>query len=324
MVGRDRDPEDGSAGPVGVEPSTPEQDSLASGEGGPELLHTVPFRAPEPRLPGSVSRVLADTCRAAVTGVNRAWDGWDRSGLVEPVQVGADGTPTYRIDEIVEDAILQAAGNHGVNVLSEEAGFIDRGSAMTLVIDPLDGSANAASGVPLSCFSAAVFVDGRPTEALSTWLEQGHALWAGEDSAGLIGSVRAEASEGAVRTSGRSRLRGSAVDMLRPKRHATGDSTAGFLRVSEAAGRIRVLSTTCLEAMLVAQGSIDAFADPGSQTHRLVDLAAAMLLVPAAGGAVLDAYSQAVEFDIDLSRRWSGVIAASPALAEELAATISA
>lgn len=294
-----------------------------SGASDPEILDTVPFRAPEPRLPGSVSSLLAETCRAAVAGANSAWGAWDRAGLVESVRVGADGTPTYRIDDIVEERILATAGSHGVNVLSEETGFIDQGSAATLVIDPLDGSANAASGVPLSCFSAAVFVDGRPVEALSTWLEQGHAVWAGEDAAGLIGPVRAEASTGPVRTSERGRLRGSAVDMLRPKRHATGDSTAGFLRVSEAAGRIRVLSTTCLESMLVAQGSIDAFADPGSQTHRIVDLAAAMLFVPAAGGAVVDAFGQPVEFDVDLSRRWSGVIAASPALAEELAATIS-
>lgn len=302
--------EDLSPGPQGAEGSA--RDS-------PDAQHLAPFRAQEPRLPTDVSAVLAETCRAAVAGANCAWDGWDRAGLVESVRTGADGTPTYRIDEVVEEAILAAAAPHGMNVLSEEAGFIDRGSAATLVIDPLDGSANAASGVPLSCFSAAVFVDGRPVEALSVWLEQGHAVWAGQE-----GAASGKASGGAVRTSGRGRLHGAAVDMLRPKRHAGGDSTEAFLRISETAGRIRVLSTTCLEAMLVAQGSIDAFADPGSQTHRIVDLAAALLLVPAGGGAVLDAFGQPVEFDVDLSRRWSGIIAATEPLAEELAEAIAA
>lgn len=281
----------------------------------------VPFRAAEPRLPEGVSAVLAQTCRAAAAGANRAWDGWDRAGLVEPVRTGADGTPTYRIDEIVEEAILAAAEPYGVNLLSEEAGFLDRGSAATLVIDPLDGSANAAAGVPLSCFSAALFSDSRPVEALNCWLENGHAVWA--DTRQAASSAGHSAGRFVPRTSGRRRLDGAAVDMLRPKRHASGDSSGSFMRVAGAAGRIRVLSSTCLETMLVAEGSIDAFADPGSQTHRFVDLAAAMLLVPAAGGAVVDAYGQPVEFDSDLSRRWSGVIAASEELAEELVETIA-
>ena len=279
---------------------------------GPASSGTVPFRAPEPRLPDGVSAVLDQTCRAAVGGVNAAWNRWDRAGLVEEVRLGADGTPTYRIDEIVETAILEAAESHGVNVLSEEAGFLDNGSAVTLAVDPLDGSANAAAGVPLSCFSAALFIDSEPVEALSCWLENGHTVWA-----------RAGTPVGFT-TSGARRLQGAAVDMLRPKRHAGGDSTAAFVRVAQSAGRIRVLSTTCLEAMLVAQGSVDAFADPGSNTHRVVDLAAAMLLVPAAGGAVLDAFGQRVEFDVDLGRRWSGVVAATEDLAAELAEVISA
>lgn len=289
----------------------------------------VPYRAPEPRLPQGVSEVLAETCRAAVAGANHAWGGWDRSGLVEAVRTGADGTPTYRIDQLVEEAILAAAEPHGVNVLSEEAGFLDRGSAATLVIDPLDGSANAASGVPLSCFSAALFVDGRPVEALNCWLENGHAVWADTERVESSASIRSSAPgmgvsrRPAPRTSGRRRLCGAAVDMLRPKRHSGGHSAEAFMRVTEAAGRIRILSSTCLEAMLVAEGSIDAFADPGSQTHRFVDLAAALLLVPSAGGAVVDALGQPVEFDVDLSRRWSGVIAASEELAEELVEVIA-
>lgn len=270
----------------------------------------VPFPVPPPRLPKGVSPVLAETARAAAGALGSAWAELDRDSLVEEVRIGADGTGTYRIDERIEEAIVAAAQRHDVNVLSEEIGFLDGGHAATLVIDPLDGSANAAAGVPLSCFSAAVFVDGQPVEALSVWLENGWAQWA---RAG-------EAVPFAV--SGRRELAGSAVDMLRPKLHVGGDSTEAWVRVARASGRVRILSSTCLEAMLVAAGSIDAFCDPGSQTHRLCDLAAAMLLVPAAGGAVIDAFGQPLEFDADLTRRWSGVIAASAELAEAIAAQI--
>lgn len=161
--------------------------------------------------------------------------------------------------------------------------------------------------MPLSCFSAALVVDGVAQEALSVWLETGHAVWA-------------RAGEPVpYRTSGCTDLGAAAVDMLRPKVHAGGDSTAAWVRVSRAVSRVRVLSTTCLEAMLVAEGSIDGFLDPGSDTHRIVDLAAAMLFVPAAGGAVIDLHGRPLEFDTDLTRRWSGIVAATPRLAESLA-----
>ncbi|MFC7403518.1 inositol monophosphatase family protein [Georgenia alba] len=282
---------------------TTEQRSAAGGR--------VPFRAPEPRVPDTVSDVLADACRAAVTGVNRAWDTWDRAGLVQTVRTGADGTPTYRIDEIVEDAIAATAAAHGVNLLSEELGLVDRGSGVTMVVDPLDGSANAAAGVPLSCFSGALYVDGELAEGLICWLEQGHC-------------VAARAGEPVpYRTSGATALTGAAVSMLRPKRHAGGDSTDAWLRVAGRAERVRILSSSCLESLLVAEGSIDAFADPGSRTHRLVDLAAAALIVPAAGGAVVDVHGSPLELDTDLTRRWSGVVAATPQLAEELVEAIA-
>ena len=44
-----------------------------------------------------------------------------------------------------------------------------------------------------------------------------------------------------------------------------------------------------------------------------------MVAVPAAGGAVLDAYGRPLELDPDLSRRWPGVVAATLELAERLA-----
>ncbi len=271
----------------------------------------VPFRAPEPRLDTGMAPVLAAMVRAAVAGANRAWATHGRAQLAETVRTGADGTPTYRIDDIVEQAIVQAAAPFDVNVLSEELGFLDEGHAATVVVDPLDGSANAAAGVPLSCFSAAIFVDGSPVEALSLWLENGHSVWA---KAGHAVSYR---------TSGATSLASAAVGLLRPKKHDGGDSTAAWLRISAVAARVRILSSSCLEAMLVAEGSIDVFADPGSETHRLMDLAAAMLIVPQAGGAVVDAGGRPLEFDPDLTRRWSGVVAATPALAEETCGLIT-
>lgn len=239
---------------------------------------------------------------AAEAAFRRARRDHDRAALAETVAQGADGTATMRIDAIVEQAVAEAAAALGVNLLSEELGFVDEGSALTLVVDPVDGSANAAAGVPLACFSATVAVDGRFSEALTTWLHTGDRWHA----------VAGEAC--AYRTSGRTALDGAAVSLLRPHQRNRGP----WWRIAERAERIRVLSCSTLDAALVATGAIDAFADALSDTHRLVDLAAACVLVPAAGGTVIDALDRPIELDIDLTRRWSGVVAATPELAEEI------
>jgi myo-inositol-1(or 4)-monophosphatase len=233
-----------------------------------------------------------------------------RAALAEVVADGADGTPTMRIDVLVETAILAAVeAASPVNVLTEETGWVDRGSALTLVMDPVDGSANAAAGVPLSAFSGALAVDGVFIEALTVWLETGRGWWARKDR------------PTALRTSGRTTLDGAAVSLLRPHPAKPGPSAAWWA-VAQRAARIRILSTSCLEAALVVEGATDAFADAATDTHRLVDLAAALVLAEAAGGAVRDVFGRPLELDTDLTRRWSGVVAATPELADELAATL--
>jgi myo-inositol-1(or 4)-monophosphatase len=261
---------------------------------------------PTPNLPADVHPALAATALAASDAYGRARREFTRAQLREEVADGADGTPTMRVDAIVEAAIAEAAARAGANLLSEEAGFLDNGSAATLVIDPVDGSANAAMGVPLSCFAGALVVDDRPVEALTVWFDTGRA-WSAH--AGRPTPYR---------TTGRTTLKGASICMMRPKR---GHEEA-WTRVANRAERIRILATTCLEAVLVAEGAVDAFADPGSDTHRLMDLMAALVTLPAAGGVLLDLRGRPLTFDLDLSRRWSGIAAATPALADDLIATI--
>jgi myo-inositol-1(or 4)-monophosphatase len=202
---------------------------------------------------------------------------------------------------LVEDAVIESLTAAGVNVLSEERGFVDSGSALTVVIDPVDGSANAAAGVPLACFSGAVAVDERFTDALTSWLHTDDRWWASTTSS-------------RVRTSGCQELASAAVSLLRPHPR----NAEAWWRVASTAARIRVLGCSTLDAVLVATGASDAFCDAGSDTHRLVDLAAAAVLVPAAGGVVVDLHDRPIELDLDLTRRWSGIVAATPELAARL------
>lgn len=255
---------------------------------------------------GELHPALTRAAEAADTAYRRARDTSTRPQLERIVAQGADGTPTMLIDTLVERAILEAVSPLGVNVLSEEAGWIDHASAYTLVLDPLDGSANAAAGVPVCAFSGALAVDERFTQALTFWVGTDRAWAAVRD----VPSGR--------RTTGRAALAGSDVSLLRP-RPQTRDA---WWRVAEKASRVRVLGSSCLDAALVADGAIDVFADPGGDVHRLVDLAGAVVLVEAAGGCVTDVHGRPIVLDLDLTRRWSGVVAATAELAGQASQVI--
>ncbi len=249
----------------------------------------------------TAGRMLTAASDAALTAYRDAVAKYSREKLKSIAMEGADGTPAMFIDVLVEDAIISAATVAGANVLSEERGWVDVGSAITLVVDPVDGSANAAAGIPLACFSAAVVIDGEFTEASTTWLHTGETWWASRTSS-------------VFRTSGCTSLSSAAVSMLRPHER----NRDAWWRVAEKATRIRILSCSTLESVFVATGSTDAFVDAGSDTHRLMDIAAAVVQVEASGGAVIDAYDRPIEFGTDLTKRWSGIVAATPDLAAEL------
>mgnify|MGYP002631726083 CR=1 FL=1 len=244
---------------------------------------------------------LQAASEAAIEAWTRAVSTGGRDHLLEAVAEGADGTPTSRLDALVESAILEAVDHLDVNILSEEIGHLDRGSSTTLVIDPVDGTGNASAGIPFSAFTGAIAVEERFVEGLTHWFDTGRQWWAHVDE------------PTGLRTTGRQRLDGAIVSMIRPK----GDG-AGFLSVARRTDRVRVLGSSSIEAALVADGVLDAAFDPGSRTHRIVDLAAAVVLVCRAGGVVVDVHGRPLTFTTDIAGRWSGVAAASQELADEI------
>jgi myo-inositol-1(or 4)-monophosphatase len=246
--------------------------------------------------------VLREAAIAAQTAYDNAMQTLTREERTRLVGLGGDGTPTHYLDEVVEAPVLDVFERHGVNVLSEEIGWIDRGSSMTLVVDPLDGTANAAAGVPLACFSAAIALDGELVEGLAVWLDGGRSWWAHKDSP--VTNL----------ATGRTSLQGASVSMLRPRP----TTRAAWNRIATTAERVRILGSSVLEGCLVADGAVDAFVDPGGEVHRIVDLAALALIVPAAGGVVVDLHGRPFSLAPDLSLRWSGVVAATHELAYEI------
>jgi myo-inositol-1(or 4)-monophosphatase len=259
----------------------------------------------------SVHPVLAQAMWAAEESYFRALTEYTRDRLAEEIGLGGDGTPTTYLDELVDCAVLEAVKSFGVNILSEEAGWIDRGSSLTLIVDPLDGTANAVAGVPICAFAGALAVDGVITEGLVSWIDMGRRWHA------RAGEPRVGADHGGGVTRQR-KLLGASVSMLRPRP----ETLSAWTLVAMTAGRVRVLGSSVIEACLVADGVIDAFVDCGGEVHRIVDLAATKLIVESAGGTVADVFGRPIEMDTDLSRRWSGIAASSQDLAAEITAIV--
>jgi myo-inositol-1(or 4)-monophosphatase len=262
-------------------------------------------------------KVLTAAANAAASAFSRARASVPADELRSEIGIGADGTPTSRLDEIVDAAVIEAVAPFGVNLLSEEAGWIDRGSPVTLVVDPVDGTANALAGVPLCTFSGAIVVDGRPVAALTRWLDTGRD-WACSVAADRPGWA-SDPSTAQWRTTGRTALSGAAVSLLRPQRA----NWAAWQAIAQRTARLRILSCSTLEAILACTGCTDAFADAGGDVHRYMDLVAAQVYANACGAVVADAFARPIEFSTDLSKRWSGIVAATAELAAELQAVIT-
>ncbi len=232
---------------------------------------------------------LADAVSAAVRSCE------DHSYLGEYTGMGADGTPTKRIDAVAEGCVLELLDklNLPLNVLSEEAGFVDRGHEETLVLDPIDGTYNALHGIPFYSVSLAVGEKCLSDihTALVRDLVHGSTYWA-------------ERGKGAY-------LDGKQIATLQTEREDTLFSVMLSRRASSQSFKIgalpkrtRNLGSAALEMCMVADGTFEVYynAIPGGSL-RITDIAAASLILREAGGEVFNDRYEILEMVFDVRER---------------------
>ncbi len=215
---------------------------------------------------------------------------------------GAYGTPTQAIDKVAEDAVLRYLeyNDTDVNVLSEEAGFIDRGGSKTLVLDPVDGTYNAVRGLPLYTTSMAVGDDrlSTVTHGIVRDLSRGETFYAerggGAYRNGMPLSTRAYEAR-------------NALFSIYLGRMAMPES----FEVARQARRVRNLGAASLDLCGVASGAFDVYYmnSKAEARLRIMDLAAGALLVREAGGVVVDTEGEDLDVPFSLETR-TGLIAA--------------
>jgi fructose-1,6-bisphosphatase/inositol monophosphatase family enzyme len=238
--------------------------------------------------------MLEDIAEKVRMKVNSLPKDFDRS---KELCMGADGTPTLSIDKVAEDIIVEYVTENEIplNILSEEAGYIDNKAEKTLVIDPIDGTYNSIMGIPFYSVSMAI-----GTKSMS------------DIEAGLVQNVvtgerfYAEAGKGSFYNGCRSKVRKFVQKQSTVFVYLGKHSMIDGYNVTKKVNRSRSMGCASLEMCMVANGSADGYyfnADRYDKSVRVIDIAASALILREAGGEIIDLSGNRLDMPFDLKVR---------------------
>lgn len=202
------------------------------------------------------------------------------------LKMGADHTPTEKIDQIAEDCVLQYLQEHAVcsRVISEEAGKVSLENGKgTIFLDPIDGTYNAVAGIPFYALSLAWADEGIIKKAFVEDLSSGETFTA-------IKGKFSRCNGKAIHVSSTSRLDAAAMSVYGRKFDPT-----RMMQLGHKIRRWRLLGASALELCYIGAGRIDGFVDLRG-TLRITDAAAGMLVCTEAGGEVSDLNGDPLDF----------------------------
>jgi fructose-1,6-bisphosphatase/inositol monophosphatase family enzyme len=233
-------------------------------------------------------RVLHDTA-SAVASVLADLGDWGLAGTREG---------QYRSDLAADAAALAVLERAGLGVMSEESGTHGPDGPVVVVIDPVDGSTNAARGIPWFATSlCAVDADG-PRVAVVVNQASG---------------VRFEAVRG-----GGARKDGSPIHPSGCR--SLGEAIIGFSGYPPRYfgwSQCRMLGAAALDLCAVAEGVLDGYAVVGGSQLGSWDYLGGMLVCAEAGAVVGELAGRAL-VTLDHADRRTPVASATPELLREL------
>ena len=204
----------------------------------------------------------------------------------ETVKMGADLTPTKKIDQVAEDCVVEYLQEHPLcsMLVSEEAGKVElRGDNGTIFLDPVDGTFNAVAGIPFYALSLAYAEHGVIQQAFVQNLASGETFTA------ELGKY-ARCDNKPIKVSAVSHLDECAMSVYGRK-----FDTTRMMHLGQKIRRWRLLGASALELCYIGCGRVDGFVDLRG-TLRVTDAAAGMLVCTEAGGKVTDIEGQTIRF----------------------------
>ena len=206
----------------------------------------------------------------------------------------------YHSDLAADAAALEVLGRGGVGVLSEESGLHDAERDVVVVLDPLDGSTNAARGVTWYAASLCAVDGDGPRAALIVDLPHGRTYTAVRGSGAAVDGFPLVPS--GCRAPGEALV---AISGLPPE-------PLGWRQ-------FRTLGAAALDLCAVAEGTVDGFVDCSPSAHGPWDYLGGVLMCTEAGAVVGEALGRPLA-DLDAGARRTPLAAATPELLAALLA----
>lgn len=214
----------------------------------------------------------------------RPFVGSPEGGVV--LHMGADRTPTEKIDQVAEDCVIAYVREHNLCslLISEEAGKVPvDGGKGTIFLDPVDGTYNAVAGIPFYALSLAWAKNGVVQQAFVQDL-------ATQETFTAVRGKFVRCNGKPIHVSSTSRLDASAMSVYGRKFDPT-----RMMQLGHKIRRWRLLGASALELCYIGAGRIDGFVDLRG-TLRVTDAAAGMLVCTEAGGKVSDVNGDPIDF----------------------------
>jgi myo-inositol-1(or 4)-monophosphatase len=206
----------------------------------------------------------------------------------------------HRSDLAADAVAVERLTAAGFGVLSEESGRHGPDAEVTVVVDPLDGSTNAAHGIPWFAASLCAVDSRGPRAAVVLNLASGRRFTA-------VRGAGAYADGEPLHPSGRTDV-GEALIGL-----------SGFPARWLGWRQYRALGAAALDLCLVACGALDGYVDCSVDAHGSWDYLGGLLVCQEAGAVVDDLNGRDLVV-LDHAARRTPVAAATPALQADLLA----
>lgn len=234
------------------------------------------------------------------------------------VKMGADGTPTKLIDLVAEEKVVEIleSSNRPLILVSEEIGEFKIGEGrpeVVFVVDPLDGTNNAVKNIPAYGISlAAAEVKSENSMTIRDLMMGFVKNFATGDIYQAVKGKGATLNGEKITTSQQDDISKSSIGayIYRADMEKV-DKLCKMVR------RMRILGSVAIELCYVADGTYDAFMDVRGNL-RIVDVAAAKLIVEEAGGIVANEYNQPLNGKLSVLERTSIIASGNSYIHQEL------
>lgn len=220
----------------------------------------------------------------------------------EKFDMGAGGDISTRIDLKAESAVFETLRKIGFSptIVGEECGVMEGKDDGFMIMDGIDGTTNANSGLPFYCCSLAYSSDinlTSVTDSVVFNLVTGDMFHATKYHGSYMNNKRIHVAKD-LSTSINDMVIGLNISGLSENRFGS------ISKLVSSVSHIRHLGANALELCYFARGSINAYIDVRDKI-RAIDMAACYLIAKEAGGLIFDTSGNVLNCNLSVDSRMS-------------------